>query len=60
MNIEEILNQIILTNMKKTLSNALIQIEALFGMLEPHMDEGVVEKLRADFNKQLESDLMGN
>jgi hypothetical protein len=57
MNIEEILNQAMLEKTKKALVNANIQIESLFGMLEPHMDNELLENLKAQYQNQIVKDL---
>lgn len=57
MNIDEILNQAMLEKAKKALQNANIQIESLFGMLEPHMDNELLENLKAQYQNQIVKDL---
>lgn len=57
MNIDEILNQAMLEKTKKALVNANIQIESLFGMLEPHMENELLENLKAQYQNQIVKDL---
>lgn len=57
MNIEDILNQSLLDRTKKALSNAVIQVESLFSMLEPHMDNVLLEKLKTQYQDQIIRDL---
>lgn len=59
MNIDDVLNQAMLDKTKKALSNAVIQIDSLFGMLEPHMDNELLENLKAQYQKQIVKDLTG-
>jgi hypothetical protein len=59
MNIDDVLNQAMLDKTKKALSNAVIQIESLFSMLEPHMDNAVLESLKQQYQDQIVKDLTG-
>lgn len=42
---------------KKALSSANIQIESLFSMLEPHMENELLENLKAQYQNQIVKDL---
>lgn len=48
-----------LNNMRSALSTALQQVESLLGMLEPHMESDLIERLRDSFEGKIKHDLAG-
>jgi hypothetical protein len=51
--------QAMLDNTKRALSSSLQQVESLIGMLEPHVDAEVLEKLKESFTNKIKQDLAG-
>lgn len=53
MTIYEAIDQANIDQTKDALNFYYVQVESLFGMLEPHMDENLIESLKTQYQNQI-------